>query len=170
MLNYGAAAQDYANYKTDALVNDVDGMVEASTAAPTEADKFVLSGNTTEGIKIESASVLFDNVNKIGFKLYISDDKADSVKIMLDGVEIALSELEALGNGNYRLLTEDIKTTQFDMGFELVLMDGETEVSNLTYSVNSYAYSMKDDAKVGDLASALYCLGISSEAYNAQYV
>ena len=167
MLNYGAAAQNYANYKTDAPVNDVAGMGEASTAAPTEADKFVLSGNTTEGIKIESASVLFDNVNKIGFKFSISDDKAESVKIMLDGVEVALAELENLGNGSYILLTEELKTTQFDMDFELVLMDGETEVSNLTYSVNSYAYSMKDNAKMGALASALYRLGVSAEAYNA---
>ena len=167
MLNYGAAAQNYANYKTDAPVNDVAGMGEASTAAPTEADKFVLSGNTTEGIKIESASVLFDNVNKIGFKLSISDDKAESVKIMLDGVEVALADLEDLGNGSYILLTEELKTTQFDMDFELVLMDGETEVSNLTYSVNSYAYSMKDNAKMGALASALYRLGVSAEAYNA---
>lgn len=167
LLNYGAAAQNYANYKTDALVNDVTGMAEASTAAPTEADQYVLTGNESEDVNIASASVLFDSVNKIGFTLNISDEMATNVKITLNETEVALADLENLGNGSYRLVTEALKATEFDQVFTLALSVHGEAVSTIAYSVNSYAYAMKDDARIGALASALYCLGVSADALNA---
>lgn len=169
LLNYGAAAQTYANYKTDALVNaNVAGMATASTAAPSENDKLVLTGNETDGVKIDSESLVFDGVNKISFKLNISAEKASTAKIKLDGTDVVLADLENLGNGSYNLVTDAIKITDFDKTFTLVLMDGEVEVSKLQYSVNSYAFSMKDDAQQGGFALALYYLGVSANAYNAK--
>ena len=168
MLNYGAAAQTYANYKADALVNNAVGMAEASTATPVDTDKLVLSGNENASLKIDSTSVIFDGVSKIGFKLYIAEDKLGSAKVKLDNDEIDVSALENLGDGYYRVSTDVIKATDFDKTFTLVLMDGETEVSKITYSINSYAFSMKDDSQQGAFALTLYRLGVSADAYNAQ--
>ena len=169
MLNYGAAAQTYTNYKTDALVNaNVSGMAVASTVVPSDSDKPVLTGNETVGVKINSESLVFDGVIKLSFELNISADKVSSVKIKLDGTEIALADLENLGNGSYVLVTDEIMVTGFDKIFTLVLMDGNVEAAKLQYSVNSYAFSMKDDAQNGSFALNLYRLGTSADAYNAQ--
>ena len=45
-----------------------------------------------------------------------------------------------------------------------VIMDGET-VQTATYSVNAYAFAMKDDAEMGELAIALYNHGKSAATY-----
>ena len=40
-------------------------------------------------------------------------------------------------------------------------------MQTLTYSVNAYAYAMKDNANMANLALALYRYGMSATAYNA---
>ena len=63
------------------------------------------------------------------------------------------------------VFTEGILATDFDETYTFELyVDGEL-TQTLTYSVNAYAYKMKDHADMGDLALALYRYGKSAEAY-----
>ena len=170
MLYYGAVAQEYANYNVEALATDsVENMVSKAETTPNDSDKFVLVGNTDSTLKIASASVFFDNVNKLYFKLYVGEGKADSLAITLDGQSVALSDCEDLGNGYYSFMMDAIYATDLDKSFVLVLNDGTSNVAELTYSVNSYAYSMMNstNTKMVELAMALYRYGMSADAYNA---
>lgn len=170
MLYYGAAAQEYANYNVEALATDsVENMVSKAETTPNDSDKFVLVGNTDSTLKIASASCLFDNVNKLCFKFYVGEGKADTLTITVGGKTVALSDCEDLGNGYYRFMTDAIYATDLDRAVVVVLNDGTNDVSTLTYSVNSYAYSMMNstNTEMVELAMALYRYGMSADAYNA---
>ena len=170
MLYYGAAAQEYANYNVEALATDsVENMVSKAETTPNDSDKFILVGNTDSTLKIASASCLFDNVNKLCFKFYVGEGKADTLTITVGGKTVALSDCEDLGNGYYRFMTDAIYATDLDRAVVVVLNDGTNDVSTLTYSVNSYAYSMMNstNTEMVELAMALYRYGMSADAYNA---
>ena len=166
MLNYGAAAQLYVNYKTDALVNSsLDG--EESNALPTELDKAnTITKSTNESYTFISAGVRFDYVNKVYVKFSVSGGASpdDVVTVTVNGRSMAIG---ALSDGMYIVYSEDISALSFAdvLTFELKV-NGAT-VQTLTYSVNSYAYSKHDDGdKMGNLALALYRYGLSAVAYN----
>ena len=170
MLYYGDAAQKYTDYNTNTLATSgVTDIAEASTLLPSENDKRVLAGNTYTKIKIFEANVFFDSVNKLSFDLYIDENKKEGCIIKLDGESIALSTLESVGEGYYRLVTGSISAINFDKQFILTLLNGTNTVSELKYSVNSYSYSMMtntDDENMKQLALALYRYGVSAKAYS----
>ena len=166
MLHYGAAAQTYTGYNTDALVNAVAGIKTASTATPAKSDKSLIvpEGVTVEGVMFASVGVWFDYNNKIYVKLSTSEN----AKLVVNGKEVTLD------GDTY--MTEAINATGFNIvyTFELyeVTDEGETLVQTLTYSVNSYVYAMKDKTDgegnltaMAKLAIALYNYGASAEAY-----
>ena len=163
LLNYGAAAQLYIGYKTDALVNaGLNGAVSSIT--PTVEDKKnSATDSTNASYAAYSCGVRFDYINQIYFKF-----SAPS----LDGVTVTdakgnLLEIAAIGNGMYIVYSEPISPTDFDKVYTFNLnLNGET-VKTVKYSVNSYAYSKYDDGNaMGDLALALYRYGVSAVAYN----
>ncbi len=163
LLIYGAEAQKYTGYKTDALVTD--GLTLAgSTVTPTEDD---LNRSATESTDNErfarSVGVRFDYVNMIYVKLTLPD--TEGVTLYIGGKE---AELVKVADGTYIAYSDGIYTTQFDTVFEISLVYLGEEIQKLTYTVNSYTYAVygKGDAMT-DLALALYRLGKSTELYNS---
>ncbi|MBR7116591.1 MAG: family 78 glycoside hydrolase catalytic domain [Clostridia bacterium] len=163
MLNYGAEAQKYRGYKTDALVNrDLDGAATAS--APTESDDKSSATKTTNSLySAESVGVRFDYDNKIFFRF-----KAAS----LDGVTVTDGEgkslkITSIGDGKYMVYSDAISALEFDKTVTFNLnVNGET-AQTVTYSVNTYAFRKANtDSDIADLALALYRYGVSAVRYD----
>ncbi len=178
MLRYGAAAQLYTSYKTDALVTDgFDLDSKGSSALPTEDDnnRTLDPMTDTSALKDTFAAmgIRFDFDNKIYFK--IRTDDITKIKITVNGVEIDLSDESAsLGNGTYIFYTDSISATSFDEIFTFEMYVNGTLHQTATYSVNSYVYAKWGDLTVADeeslapiakLVRALYRYGSSAEAY-----
>ena len=156
MLHYGAAAQIYKEYNVENLANaNVEGILDASTATP-EATDFLLTNNEevdSYPAYFAGAGVHFDNVNK----LYVKLSTTENVTLTVNEVAVKIT-----GTTFY---TDGIQVTNFDETYTFVLSHGGVVMQTLTYSVNAYAYAMKDNATMQDLALALYRYGVSAEAY-----
>ncbi len=166
MLNYGAAAQKYVGYKTDALVN-AGYETAGSNAEPTESDMTVTeSSNANFGII--SAGVRFDYVNQIyvkfGIRAAALEGAAPTVVIAFNGVEQTVT---LNGEGEYIAYSGAISALEFGKVYTIELkVDGEV-VQTLEYSVNSYVFAKKDgNNAMAELAIALYRYGNSAVAYS----
>ena len=160
MLRYGAAAQNYKPYKTGNLATDgVENLIAASDAVAPEVTASPVKNPEIDSYPVyfTGATVWFDGVNKIRVKV----SSIENAFISLDYGETKV----ALESTTYE--TEGILATEFDKEFTFQLYYGETLMQTLTYSVNAYAYKMKDHESMGDLATALYRYGVSAEAYIA---
>ena len=164
MLRYGAAAQTYRNYKTDALVTDgleLEGYGSSSTPSDEENDSCLVSEDTKDH-SFTAAGVRFDFDNKIFVKFRTTDIE----KIRITVNEVDFSDKVSYVVGVYVLYTDGILATEFDSVFTFEMhVDGEIH-QMLTYSVNSYAYAKyEQDTPIGELTLALYRYGLSAKAY-----
>ena len=158
LLNYGAAAQEYKNYKTNNLVNR--NFTGATSTLPTEDDDnrqadFPLD----EANQFTAVGVRFDYANKIYAKFKVASSEGVTVKI--NGVE---AEFEKSGT-QYIVYTDYISALEYDEVFTFELLVDGVVVHTVTYSVNSYAYAMAEDQTMSGLALALYRYGKSAEKY-----
>lgn len=168
-LAYGAAAQTYLGYNEDNLVTDgFEGAV--SEALPTEGDNVrdysepLYNPTNSETYAYVSAfGVLFDNLNKVYFKVVTND--VENVTVTINGVEVELVAVEGKENVYYAY-SAALAPTEYADTLELVIaLDGE-EVQNATYSLNSYTFAKaNDETAMGALATALYRYGKSVVAY-----
>ena len=159
LLIYGAAAQEYKNYKTDALVTDST----LTDLAKPESTDMTITESTLAGVGFTAAGVWFDYNNKIYIKLTAQTE--GTVALLINGEK---AELTAEGNG-YVAYTDAISATGFaDIYTVELTVDGEV-VQTLTYSVNSYAYSKwsTENEAMRSLARALYAYGVSAVNYAA---
>lgn len=162
LLYYGDAAQKFVGHNEDNLVSaGVDGLLDKATANPTTVKDLITEPADSYPIYFKSAGMLFDNVNKLYVRLEGALDGA-TLSVAKDGVKV----------GDYALTsnvfyTDGIVATDFDAVYTFELYVNNTKLQTLTYSVNSYAYAMQDDAEMAELAAALYNYGAAAEAYNA---
>ncbi|MBO5480261.1 MAG: InlB B-repeat-containing protein [Clostridia bacterium] len=162
LLYYGDAAQKFVGYNEENLVSaGVDGLLDKATANPTTVKDLITEPADSYPIYFKSAGMLFDNVNKLYVRLEGALDGA-TLSVAKDGVKV----------GDYALTsnvfyTDGIVATDFDAVYTFELYVNNTKLQTLTYSVNSYAYAMQDDAEMAELAAALYNYGAAAEAYNA---
>lgn len=168
VLAYGEAAMNYSGYVSSASINDDETVSAYATVfeAPSASDKG-RSGEALETARFTSATLFFDNVNRIGFKVTAEDVSAITVKL-------GKNELTAtdLGNGEYIYLTDGVYPNCFDAVFTVTMYLAEdgSEGETVTFSVNSYVYDIvgsSEDENMVALAKALYNYGRSVEAYLA---
>ena len=158
LLAYGAAAQVYTNYKTNALVNV--GYEELATAV--DSIRSTIDKTPSEALDdgfFTAAGVHFANTNKIYAKFETTDDAAT---VTINGVE---AEIIADGD-NFIVYSEEIIATDFDAVYTFVLTT-TTGTQTFKYSVNEYADAKMDadNIAMADLARALYAYGKSAEKY-----
>ena len=162
MLYYGAAAQNYKGYNLDKLATDgVENLGTPSTAIPDTTDFTLVNNDAVDSYPayFTGATVYFDGVNKLRVKI----NTTENVTVTINGVEVAVT--------GTTIETEGIVATEFNKKYTFVLYHNNgvenVEMQTLTYSVNAYAYSMKEheNAKMKDLALALYNYGLSAKAY-----
>ena len=160
MLHYGAAAQTYKNHNTENLATaGVENLLPASTETPTEPTFTATPVNNPEidsyGAWFTSTTVYFDSVNTIRVKI----NTTENVTMTINGVEVAVTSTT--------IETDGILPTKFADEFVFVLSYNGVVMQTLTYSVNTYAYKMQNNATMGELALALYNYGLSAKAYAA---
>lgn len=164
MLYYGAAAQKYVSYKTDALVTDgVAGILSALDTVPSDSDKnrsLVTEDGADTSVEFIAAGVRFDYNNRIYVKLTTAD--ITNVTVTVGGAEL---EIISLGNNTYIAYSDGISALDFDVEISFELRRSGTLIQTLTYTVNTYAWDKQDNDKIGELALALYRYGESAKEY-----
>ena len=163
MLHYGAAAQNYTGYKTDALVTaDVEGIKTASAVDLTNVTTDLTLSESTGTVKFTSAGVWFDYNNR----LYVKVNSTENASVVVRANE---QDVVTLQEDN-TFLTDGISATDFDKIYTFDLYEGDTLVQTLTYSVKSYVLSMQNsqNESMKALANALYAYGKSAEAYKEE--
>lgn len=172
ILEYGAKAQLYKDYKTDSLVNTgITG--QTSFVSITQTD-YTDSVSTEENVGIVGMGVWFDYNNRI-YAIYQGENAR--ITISAEGLaetEITIKEnVQVDKNGSLvnaiRAFSDGIYATDFDKVYTFKLYNGDTLVQTVTYSVKSFVYNNQaasSDLKA-DLVKALYNYGLSSKAYAA---
>lgn len=170
LLVYGGAAQAYTGY----LVNEAPILDDATLAAIADyrsegevpAATKTLTNNGT-GATFKGATVLFDNSNKLAFRL---TDIAEGavVKISANGSEVELTEKKVTENGTY-YYTPAINPNAYATVYTVTVYVNGVAGATATYSVNIYAATMQGsaNAEMGALATALYYYGVSAAAFEA---
>ena len=158
LMNYGAAAQGFAEYKTDKLINAEYKVV---LNAPTAADSVrnisaPISGDT----KMTALGVYFDSVNKMYIKF--TAPSLSGVSVTFNGEEASIHKYGDV----YIAYSNAIPVSQFGITYDIVLKSGNA-TQTATYSINSYAYaklSSADETMV-ELAKATYTYGDAAKKY-----
>ncbi len=162
MLVYGSEAQKYKDYNVSELP-DVDEWVseyKSTFTAPTGVKK--VTGNADAENKVKSVGLNMANVNRIYFKLILTDE---NVVIKLNDKVIDRAELIKNADGTFTLYSSDIKATGFNDVHTLTLTQGEEVISTVEYNVNAYVKSKNADATIGNIVKALSNYGASAKRY-----
>ncbi len=116
-----------------------------------------------------AAGVYHANTNKVYAKIALAyGESVENLTVTINGAEAVIEATDA--ESVYIVYTDDISVTDFDKVFNFVLSDG-ANTQTLTYSVNAYAHVKANNANtdaMATLAKAMYCYGVSAEAYAAQ--
>ena len=187
MLEYGAKAQVYKGYKTNALVNEgIEG--KSKFVELTDTLKYTEESSRDE-IKLTSVGVYFDYANSIYIKFLAPGLTEETCYIAVYNetadveYEYALSECELLNEetGEYRLVLDPTVATGYGDKYIIELYAPRsasssrlTSVHFVEYSISSYVYSMQNKTEVNgaltpmaELARATYNYGLSASAYNS---
>ena len=162
MLHYGAAAQEYLQYKTNDLVTEGVDIPAASTVIPGESDNNKSASTASGNVKFTAAGVRFGHDNRIYVKLTASD--LNGVTVSVNGQKLEIAETDKANV--YIAYSDGISALKFSDKVTFTLSSGGTVLQTLTYTVNDYALSKYNDAEIGELALALYRYGKSAVAYN----
>ena len=162
MLAYGAACQDYRDYKEDELVTKglEEWAISDSLEAPEDNREIAKDTNTTKGARITSLNVNISSEYKLVFKFDLDKETyGDRLKVYLGDKDIT-NEIE-----DNKYTTAGIKANQNDMLFNVTIkLNGEV-VSDVKYSVNSYIANKYGDSKVGNIVKAIHSYGEAAKAY-----
>ena len=168
MLKYGAAAQLYKGYRTDALATETNGIDlsdKGSNLSPDESDDARSNEVSVEANDAFTATgVRFDFDNKIYVKFKTED--VSKVKIICNGKNVT-SSIKGVSDGIYVVYTDGIHATEFDKVFTFELYVDDVLYQTITYSINSYVYAKRDSQADGisELVIALYRYGLSAKDY-----
>ena len=169
LLAYGAAAQTYMGYKTNALVTS------GTINNPTYSTFSALSGNGasfggTEASDLcwTSASLTLTSSVAMSFRFYAESTANLSVTVSVNGRSDTFTSFTAIGGGIYEVSFTGIEANEFAENVTASFArNGATVGNTLTYSVNAYVQSKQADsnAALQALVKALYNYGASAAAY-----
>ena len=158
LMNYGAAAQDYAEYNRNQLVNKD---YEVVLLSPTESDSVRSIGSKiSDATKMTALGVYFDSVNKIYVKF--TAPSLEGVNVTFNGEPASIQKM----GDQYIAYSDGVPVSQFHLTYEIVLTSSEGS-QRATYSVNSYAYAKLNsaDKDMVELAKATYTYGDCAKKY-----
>ncbi|MBR4731539.1 MAG: choice-of-anchor J domain-containing protein [Lachnospiraceae bacterium] len=183
ILLYGSAAQQYVNYKTDALASS--RLTAAQLAMGTDVTKemtyenvklkdFAVVDEEDAMASIEKATLYLEAAVNVRFKftagdltglrVVITDDEAGTNVIG----ELAAKQELIDGNGLYYVTFGALNAGQMRKTIYATAMLGRKKVSNTyRYSIESYVASMKGkgDKKLDNLLDAMMRYGDSAKAF-----
>lgn len=173
LLTYGAAAQQYVGYKTDALVTD--GLtLTPSSFTPLSGRSVTFSGTANAGTDWRSATLVLRNTLAVRFYFRTDNVNGLQVRCTLNGRTTIFTDEDfcrADGAQNvYYIDVEGIEATGFDQPVTAAFYrSGAQTGRSASYTVNTYVCSMQNcaDANLQRLVRALYNYGASASAYAA---
>ncbi len=175
-LEYGAAAQNYRTYKTDALVTygvDNERIVAVFTSEkklPGVDAQFAITPPEYSTDMLMSASVGFSDTNKLIIKftssVAVTTENMKDIIVVKDanGKDVAYT-LQSFGNDNYSIEIGPIAATRLTDKYTITTYKDNAVNQTLTYGIPSYVYGMQNDAETGELAVALYNYGLAAIAF-----
>ena len=164
LINYGAAAQKYAGYKTEELV---DEYCQIDLLEPTEAQSIKKVGTAiSSDVKMVALGVYYDDTNKVYVKFIAPSPSGITVTINGKKVGIRKSTDKNDNENTYIAYSDDISVSEFGVEQRIVLSNGTSSQVAL-YSVNSYAYAKQGSANenMAELAKATYTYGEYARKY-----
>ena len=161
MLVYGSASQEYKNYNTSNLADSAEWVSEYKSTFEVPVGVRIITGNTDTDNQVTAVGVNMANVNKIYFKIKITDD----ITVKINDKEIDKSTLAKNDDGIYLLYSDGIKATQFDKIFTLQLLEGGNEITKVEYNVNAYIQAKYETPSVQKIVKALSNYGVSANNY-----
>ncbi|MBQ3357111.1 MAG: hypothetical protein II875_15070 [Clostridia bacterium] len=170
LLAYGAAAQTYTNYKTDALVtagsdirNTDYGTYETlSGLAP------VFDGTAASDVYWTAASLTLTSSVAMNFRFHADSVQGLTVYVDTTGRTQTYTSFTSLGSGLYEISFTDINADEFGSTVTATFKRDSKQLGNtVSYSVNTYIQSKQADsnAALAALVKALYNYGVSAKAY-----
>jgi hypothetical protein len=172
LLNYGAAAQEYMDYKTDNLANknyetQVDETkIENSVQNVTNV---ILSDKGVENqVKFTSATLLLEDKVTMRAKLTVAGGETYAQQLTAKvSIGDSVFTADLIGSGNtYYIYLNDIMPTQYNATVTFEVYDGTDVLVTLTYSVDSYvAKKYQGDSENAKLTKALWAVGNSAREY-----
>jgi hypothetical protein len=120
--------------------------------------------------KIDGLSVALRYENAMALKLAFNADASLTLKVTVNGrTTVYTSDAwETDASGSSVVYFRGILATEYAAAVSAALYDGDVQVGqSVTYSVNSYVYSMQNsaDAALAALVQATYNYGASAENY-----
>ena len=172
-LYYGAAAQEYRNYKADATTAayypDINLMGDYGLGAGnyTESVKSVGENKKPDVGAFKTATLYL--ANDVKFQFRIDNLAGSALKLQMKDATgtLATTTLEETVGEQVILSDLKIKATEFGKAFSAVLLTGEEEVQTVVYSVNSYLNFAKTSSNplLATLASDMAYYGNAAVAY-----
>lgn len=170
-LNYSAAAQVAFNYNTTDLANKDLTPSQKSFTEPTLQDSLaVVTRVETQTAKAAGATVIFESQIKMGIFVNAMDFKPEDLNVRFSWTDSAgvphddllpLAGVKAEGDGTYLaayagIPAKDMRTL---VNFWIEDNSGNHLSHTRQYNLESYAYSMKDDAQMGPLVKSMINFG-----------
>lgn len=172
ILAYGAAAQTYRNYKTDALVNeggDICDPVYSAFPGLSDLNAEFIGTAAADTCWIGAGLTLTDGV-AMNFRFYAESVEGLTVQVAMDGREETFTEFTAVSglDSVFEISFEGIKATEFGSTVTAKFFRNNVQVGNaLSYSVNTYVCAKQNDTDtaLAALVEALYNYGASAVNY-----
>ncbi|MBQ8351240.1 MAG: hypothetical protein IJY20_04245 [Clostridia bacterium] len=168
-LQYGAAAQTYFGYKTDALANaGISASLSFTPDAP--KDKVAQSGNGD--YYFDGATVLLEDTLQLKLLLTATDGaRADwnSLYLAINGKKTNATISLRSGNtdGTYLKAILDVPFAEFSTDYQITLhaADGTQVSTTLTYSVDTYIARTANITAQADMLAAIRNVGVAALNY-----
>ena len=168
MLAYGAAAQTYMNYKTNALVTSGVSGTSYSTFTNLSGNAASFDGTADANIYWISAGLTLTDSAAMRFRFHANSVSRLTVNVAINGREQSISTFTSIGGGIYEASFTGISAEEFGDTVTAVFERDSEQVGNeLSYSVNAYVQSKQTDSNTAlkNLVKALYNYGASAAAY-----
>ncbi len=179
LLNYGAYTQSYTGHNTENLVN-ANLTEEQKTWASDDITEFTDVLNTkyatveNPAVKWRGAELELDSAITMKFLIQAEDIQDLTVNITDDNNHswsVKSSTFKKYADGYYYVYFSGLDASQMSDSIYLTVYSGDTAISNtVRYSIESYAYAMKDSGneKLSALVHSMIKYGNSAKNYKTQ--
>lgn len=180
LLNYGAAAQQYQNYKTDNLVNAklTDEQKAMGSSEPLNLNNITNKNFVTiasPSLTWKSTSLVLNDSVSVKYKFTTTEIISDvSFVVNVTGKSYTYdsSAISDEGNGVYSIRFDKLIANNFRDDITITAYKNGNAISNtMLYSVESYASLVEENmpgTALANLTNAMMRYGISAEAYKAK--
>lgn len=171
LLAYGACAQTYMSYKTNALVNEGSDIVNPTYSTYHSLSGLAASfdGTAASDLIWTGASLTLTDGVAMNFRFYAASTSGLSIQVTLNGRTETFTSFKSVGNGIYEISFTGINADEFADTVSASFYRSNVKTGNtVSYSVNTYvcAKQADTDTALANLVKALYGYGASAAAYS----